>query len=440
MFGGVATAGSNRVVFATADGSVVFLDVESGKVESQFALHPSAPERVQISACAVHSDGTILLADVLHQCVRRFGRDGRQLGRYGGISMPGPGVPHDDAGILDEPCALLTMDDGGLLVACGGFEVENGVQRLDAEGNYRSSLARPEGGWLSVQGLARVGDTIWVAETEGGAIHRYRSDGSNLDRLEMPEELQQPLRMQFDGYEAVLALFAPRTKEEQEIFGIARLDLDGSFDSWVVEGGEDSGRVYCPFDLAVLADGRFVVADLPLGEPPDVRLQLFSADGRLLNTLFEDPVDLSSALKAWFESMLASGDEGPETLYQQARIHHFHAGMDRSNLLAARDLYRAAIERDPHLLLARLGLGALLQQGLDAPEEAESEHRMAIGEGGDEGELQARIAECRAARGDLDAAISLLKEAVEGEHPPEEYHRRVEELGTWYLERAGETP
>ncbi|MHC4223859.1 MAG: hypothetical protein ACYSUN_07715, partial [Planctomycetota bacterium] len=159
-----------------------------------------------------------------------------------------------------------------------------------------------------------------------------------------------------------------------------------------------------------------------------------------LNTLFEDPVDLSSALKAWFESMLASGDEGPETLYQQARIHHFHAGMDRSNLLAARDLYRAAIERDPHLLLARLGLGALLQQGLDAPEEAESEHRMAIGEGGDEGELQARIAECRAARGDLDAAISMLKEAVEGEHPPEEYHRRVEELGTWYLERAGETP
>ena len=66
--------------------------------------------------------------------------------------------------------------------------------------------------------------------------------------------------------------------------------------------------------------------------------------------------------------------------------------------------------------------------------------RNALEAGGPEGELKARIAECRHERGDLEGAVRLLQEAVEGADRPEEYHRRVEDLGSWFLERAGEEP
>ena len=57
--------------------------------------------------------------------------------------------------------------------------------------------------------------------------------------------------------------------------------------------------------------------------------------------------------------------------------------------------------------------------------------------GGAEAELRARIAECRHRSGDVDGAIRILQAAVEGSEFPEEYHDRVETLGTWFLERAG---
>ena len=51
-----------------------------------------------------------------------------------------------------------------------------------------------------------------------------------------------------------------------------------------------------------------------------------------------------------------------------------------------------------------------------------------------------RIAECRHDSGDLDGAIGLLEQAIAADDPPEDYHARVEALGSYYLERAGESP
>jgi tetratricopeptide (TPR) repeat protein len=421
MFGGIAASGAERLVYATFDGNVVGFDVESGRVTSQFTLFPCAPAQVHVSVCAVDTDGSVLLGDTRNRRVRRYAADGRQLVRYGGLSNPSLEA-QDDPGILDEPCAVLPLGEGGLVVACGGFDAQHGVQCFDRAGSYLFSFEAPPEGWKRAQGLALVEESLWVGETEGGAIRRHALDGRFLGEAELHPDLRRPFRLQPDGYGSVLMVLAPETEEQQEQFGVARLATDGTFEGWAIRAGEKSGQVYCPFDVAVLPDGRFVVADLPLGDPPDVRLQVFSPDGRLLGTLIEGPSARS------------------KTLYEQARVHHFYAGATPDHLRQAGDLYRAVLERQPDHLLARLGLGALLQGGLGDPGAAEREYRAALAAGGAEGDLLARIAECRHDAGDLDGAIELLEEAIGADDPPEDYHARVEALGSYYLERAGESP
>ena len=288
---------------------------------------------------------------------------------------------------------------------------------LDLFGRF----VHPGGGWRRAHGLTRVGDEIWAAETEGSALHRFHIDGRYIGAASLPEELQRPFRIAFDGYDGVLAIFAPESSDEQEALGVAELTLEGEFERWAVLSGEEGGKVYCPFDIAVMPDGRYVVADLPAGQPPDVRLQVFSADGRPIRPLLEDQVEFNAALAAFFSAALESG--GP---YERARAHHIHAQPDD-----ARPLYEEVLAAEPGHLLARLHLATLL-----GPAEAEAQYRLA--EGADPGDIAAHIADCRAAADDLDGAIAILKDAVEGDHPPEEYHRWVEQLGTWYLQRAGD--
>jgi hypothetical protein len=438
MFGGIAAAGAERLVYVTFDGNVVGLDVESGEVTGQFTLYPCAPAQVHVSVCAVDADGAVLLGDTRNRRVRRFASGGRQILLFGGLSNPSL-EEQDDPGILDEPCAILPLDEDRLVVACGGFDAQHGVQCFDRAGSYLFSFAAPPEGWKRAQGLALVEESLWVAETEAGAIRRHALDGRFLGEAELHPDLRRPFRLQSDGYGGVLMVLAPETEEQQEQFGVARLAADGAFEGWAVKAGEKSGHVYCPFDVALMPDGRFVVADLPLGSPPDVRLQVFSPDGRLLRVLIEDAVDLSRAQQAWFESILQRAD-GPATLYEQARVHHLYAGATPDHLRRADELYRAVLEGQPGHLLAHLGLGALLQGGLADPRAAEDAYRAALAAGGAEGDLLARIAECRHDTGDLDGAIDLLEQAIAAADPPEDYHARVEALGSYYLERAGEPP
>ena len=438
MFGGVAAAGTDRIVYATFNGNVVTFDAGSGEIQGQFTVYPSGPEQVHISGCAIDTDGLVLLGDSRARRVRRFSADGRAHGLFGALPIPGL-ENQDEGGTLEEPCALLPLPDQ-LVVACGGFGVEHGVQSFAADRSYRASFDAPEEGWKRAQGLAPVGDTIWVAETEGGRIRRHGLDGSYLGEVDLHPDLKQPFRLVADGYGGILMLLAPESEEEQDLFGVARLDEAGAFGGWTVRAGEDAGRVYCPFDIAVLRDGRFVVADLPLGKPPEARLQLFSADGRAIRTLVEDSIEFHDAQRTFFEALLAREDRDAATLYGQARVHHFYAGSTPDHLEEADGLYRAAIEAEPSYYLAHLGRGALLQGGLDDPKGAEEEYAAALAAGGEKDDLCARMAECRRAAGDLDGAIEMLQRAIDAKPPPEDYHDRIEDLGSYYLERAGETP
>lgn len=434
MFGGIAAVGAEQIVYAVFDGTVVTLDT-AGKVTGQFTVFPCGPEQVHISACAVTGDGAILVGDARHLHVRRFDSDGRQRLVYGG--RPTPGLEQQDvAGVLDEPCAILPLD-GSVLVACGGIAMRHGVQRFAPDGPYLGSLPRPPG-WNRAQGLALVDGLIWVAETDAGIIRRFTADDRHHDDLELHPDLRRPLRLAADQHGGVLMVLAPETEVEQEEYGVARLRRDGEFEGWAVKVGDRAGGVFCPYDLAVLPDGRFAVADLPFGEPPEVRLQLFSADGRLLTELLGGTEDLQVVQRVWFESLLARTDGSPGTLFEQARVHQFHGGGEAGHLEAARILYRKVLAAEPGHFLAHLHLATLLERGFGDPAGAELSYRAALAAGGPKGDLEARIAACRYAQGDLDGAVRLLQKAIEGPEPPEDYHAAVEELGTYYLERSGE--
>jgi len=277
MFGGIAVAGADRILFAQHDGDVFTLDIDERTIVDWLTPHPFCPEKIEVGACAMGPDGSVLLADVLHRRVRHLDATGRPIRLFG--IPPVTGLRHpDQPGELDEPTALLVQDDD-LLIVSAGEDQEFAVQRFGWNGEPRGVLEHPTGGYFRAHGIARVDDEIWVTETDGGTIRRFSVEYGYVGDVKLHFELQRPFRLAADGYGGAFLLLAPESEAEQDASGVARIAQDGTFEGWVVAGGEEAGQVHIPFDIAVLADGRFVVADLPMGGPPDVRLQLFTADG-----------------------------------------------------------------------------------------------------------------------------------------------------------------
>lgn len=422
MFGAIAVAGSDRLLFAQRDGDVLQFDIESGDLVDAWSAHPFAPEQVEISACIVRDD-TILLADSLHHRVRRFDFDGRPMGLVGGARTAGMRT-QDEPGVLAEPVDLVALGDD-LLVVSSGEDQEHAVQRFAADGRYLATFAHPTGGFYRAHGADVIvrgdGDAeVWVAETEGGAIRRYAVDGTFLGDVKLHTELRRPFRVCDDGYGGVFVLLAPESEEEQEATGVARLDGEGTFGGWAVSGG----TVMLPFDVAVLPDGRFFVADLPFGEAPDVRVQLFSADGRLIKVIFEDRVDLGERRKALV----------PKNALRRAQASH------RRSEPEAEALYRKVLDENPKDLCAWAGLATLLHRSLDRPGSAEQAYRESIRLGARESDFLARIADCRRTTGDTAGSIALLQGLLESEHPPEEASRWTDDLADWFLEIRGPIP
>jgi hypothetical protein len=439
VFGALFATADDRLVHVGIDGAAATFDPLTGLVVAHASPAPDvAVPRVTAGAAA--PDGGIFLADTQHRRVLHLDRLGRLRALLG--KRANPAIPQqDEEGVILEPSALLPFE-GALFVACSGMNLRNGVQRFDPGGPYVASLLHrgaPKRHWMRPHGLALSGERLWVAETEGEAIEVHDPrDGRHLETVKLPDPIRRPFRIADDGHEGLLLLAAPGEEESGTDLGVAQLDGNGLAEGWAVEPGDDPGKVFCPFDLAVFSDGRFAVADLPLGQPPDVRVQIFAADGKLERVLFEDIPDLRAAVRRHFGEVLHRSDGSVATLYQQARIHHRFSGDAKEGAERARGLYGEVLRREPGNLLARMALGQLMQKRLGNPGGAEEEYRAAIELGGRRPDLLCLVAECRRARGDLDGAIAVLREAVEDPVGPEDFYGRVEELGSLFLERAGE--
>ncbi len=438
MFGGIAAGGGNRLVYVTRFGRVLTLDTDTGLVVHSFSLLPYGDELKNFSACAVGADGSVFVADPRRKLVRRFAQGGRQIARYG--QRPIPGVRSQDAqGVLDGPCALALMDEE-IFVCCAGDDLIHGVQRFGLDGESRPSLQNsgdPLAPWKRPRGITHVDGEIWIGESFAGLIRIHRSTGDYLRALEINERLGRPVRLEQDGYGGVLLILEP-SEPGAEDPGIARVSSQGEFDEeWVVKPGEAAGSVRNGIDLAFLPDGRFAVADVPVAGLAEVRVQLFSSDGRLQRVLVEGEEGLRRQERDYAEEAWARPAGTADELYEQAALHH-NAGSDHFGQAGA--LYEQALRAAPDHAMAHLGFARLLEEGLADPERAETEYRAAIAAGEPEGELLARVAECRRMRDDLDGAIEILKAAVEDPSAPEDYDHYVELLADYFLARAGQDP
>ncbi len=430
MFGGLAALDAERFVLAGLEGTVTTFHAGGEGVSGHFVLPPMGPRLARFTACAA-AGGGLFVADARNSCIRRFRADGLPLARIGARRNAGMTV-HDEGGVLEEPYALLERR-GALFVACGGSDLVHGVQRFDARGRYEASF--PCGGgreapWRQPRGIAAIGGALWIAEAGSGLLRVHAMDGRHQADLELPEGFGFPLRLADDGYGGVLLVLAG----EPDAPAVVRLDGEGEVIAPALLQGSAAGEASSAFDLAVLPDGRFLLADLPSGAPEEARIQLFSADARLLRVLVEDAGDFRAQVEAHGARLVAGGGSA----FEQARaLHQFVAGGEPER---ARALYLQAVREEPRHLMAWVGLGTLLRETLGDPEAAERAFRSAIEAGGAEGDLLARVAACRRDRGDLDGAITILKDAVDRPDGLELYHERVEELADWFLERAGEAP
>ena len=436
MYGGITAAGSDGLIFATHAGDVLFIDLAARRIHKRFGHFPYEPELAHFCDVIAEPEGTLLLADTRNCRVRRFSMDGVQLQRFGN---PPTLEDQDEAGVLAGPRALLLTHDV-LWVCCGNAELFNGVQRLGRTGDMLRSV--PHGGgseqrWSYPQGIAEVEGRVWIAETGAACIHVHERDGSFVRSQPLAADLQFPVRLAADGFGGALLL---AESEMQEPTGVMRLERDGAAAERVVAVGPEPGMVQRAFDIAALPDGRFLVADLLEIDPADVRLQLFRSDGTLEHVIFESSEELGLMVTEYEHEVMARTDRAPAELYSQARVLHRRAEGDQDKLEHVRALYEALLESEPEHLRARTALASLLLRDLHKPREAELEYLRALEAGGEEFDLLARVAQCRREAGDIDEAIRTLETALEKPEPPESYHALVEELGTYYLERAGEEP
>ncbi|MDH3591965.1 MAG: hypothetical protein OER88_08810, partial [Planctomycetota bacterium] len=246
MFGGISAAGPHHLVFATFEGSVVWFDVDAGAVVNYCAIYPGGPEHVHCSAALAGTDGGVWVCDVNHRRVREIAPDGWQRLVVGGL--PTPGVDHqDDPGVLWEPCALALFA-GDLVVGNGGFDMEHGVQRFSPDdGTYRGGLERDEG-WKRAQGLAVVGDELWVAESEADRVCRYAASGQCLDVARPHPDFRRPFRLEAWPDGGALLVMAPEDENDLDKCGVALLDGEATFTRWFLRAGEGHGEVTCPYD------------------------------------------------------------------------------------------------------------------------------------------------------------------------------------------------
>lgn len=436
MYGGITAAGSDRLIFATHAGDVLFFDLAARRIHKRFGHFPYEPELAHFCDVIVEPEGTLLLADTRNYRVRRFSMDGVQLQRFG---RPATREDQDEAGVLAGPRALLLAGDV-LWVCCGDAELFNGVQRLGRTGDPLGAV--PHGGeserrWSYPQGIAEVEGRVWIAETGAACIHVHELGGSFVSSHPLEADLQFPIRLAADGFGGALLL---AENEMQEPTGVVRLDGNAEAVERVVTVGPEPGKVQRAFDIAALPDGRFLVADLLEIDPADVRLQLFRSDGTLEQVIFENSEELGLMVTEYEHELLARTDSAPAELYSQARVLHRHAQGDKGRPEHVRTIYEAVLESEPEHLRARTALASLLLRDLRKPREAEREYLRALEAGGEESDMLARVAQCRREAGNLNEAIRTLEAALEKPEPPESYHTLVEELGTYYLERSAEAP
>jgi DNA-binding beta-propeller fold protein YncE len=131
---------------------------------------------------AVLANGEVLIVETASRLVARFGPDGQRRGQIGG---PGTGD-----GQFGEPVAIA-IDRSGALHVLDAQPAR--VQVFDAGGAYRFTYAADRG-LYGPRGLTLGSDgLLYLADTGGNRILRFREDGQLVDSLPAQPASRPPL-------------------------------------------------------------------------------------------------------------------------------------------------------------------------------------------------------------------------------------------------------
>jgi len=184
----VALRGSDLLVLDAGSQRLWRIDTTVNTL-SGIAGAPTAPG----VALALGPDGSAWVLDPVARQVLRFGRDARLLQTFRiGVALP-------------SPVALALADGGATLLLGDGLGAQWSEQRGPGGLQQAVAPAAADGQRLSgVDGLAVQagpgGDTVWVLDRLGGAVHRSRRDGRVLETLGRGA-LMQPQALVVDRFE-----------------------------------------------------------------------------------------------------------------------------------------------------------------------------------------------------------------------------------------------
>lgn len=195
-------------------------------------------------------DGRIAVADTHYHRVVIFLDDGTVDEMFGEQGTA--------AGQFVYPVAITQDPDGYLYV--GEYGDQQRIQKFTATGQFVVQFGEhgtQPGQFQRPSGIVWSNGTVYAVDAFNNRIQAFRDDGRFLQVLDLPDNLS-PLEFPYDirGTDAGL-LYVVENKAAR----VTVLHQDGTFVGRFGRPGRGLGEFFNPWSLAVLSDGRILVAD-----------------------------------------------------------------------------------------------------------------------------------------------------------------------------------
>lgn len=245
-----------RALYADADDQVLALDDagrvlvydSTGKVLRQWHMPEHKTGRPEGIVRLL--DGRIAVADTHYHRIVLFEDDGSVADMFGSQGT--------DPGQFVYPVAITQDPDGFIYV--GEYGDRQRIQKFTPDGRFVIQFGEHgtgPGQFQRPSGIVWSNGTIYAVDAFNNRIQVFRDDGQFVSVLELPDNLS-PLEFPYDirGTDDG-RLYVVENKAAR----LTVLNQDGSFVGRYGQPGRGLGEFFNPWSLAVLSDGRILVAD-----------------------------------------------------------------------------------------------------------------------------------------------------------------------------------
>lgn len=261
-------------------------DLDGVPLADGFSFRGAHGEPAILAGLDVDPDHQVWVADERASRVRGFTLFGRETFGFGTPAE----VRGDARGALHGLCDLQVEErDGSIefLTACGGWR-KHAVQLFGSGGEFVLSLASEGEEHASFHGVRRVarrGPRIWVCESHAARVQVFRDgrfeflfripsrSGARLEPTALAPLADGRMVLSVGGAESALLL----------------LDASGRLLRTLAGGGEETGNVDGPADVAVDEGGGDRETRIAVIDREAERVQVFTLEGRCAGALARLP-------------------------------------------------------------------------------------------------------------------------------------------------------